>query len=324
MNQADQTPVGLTLPAEILLDIVSYFHNRVLPYEPQALPAPDTHTTRVQVLRSLSQVCQYYRRVFLRLSWEYLEILDAPENSSNPFPNRLLRRMTGIVKTPSVPRCIRTAVVSLKLPSNSNQMHWDVITVFVRLLVAASKLSCLHIVDVSGAQASVLADILASHSFPGITRLAVPCALARSLSAFPNVLSLTVTDKAVADYYAIAFLKASGRYCKRLEEISHLSSTPPAVKCFVKVHPDIEALSFHDDLTPNTFKLLRELKSLKSIQFPHRHSGTLGSVAVCAEVKSCFLRSESGNSTVRVEYPSGDDVGDDAAVTVILDQGNPY
>ncbi|KAK6988591.1 hypothetical protein R3P38DRAFT_3094787 [Favolaschia claudopus] len=316
MNQADQTPVALTLPAEILLDIVSYFHNRALPYEQQSSPAPDT--TRVQILRSLSQVCQYYRRVFLRLSWEYLEILDTPTNSANPLPNRLLRRMTGVLKTPSVPRCIRTAVVSLKLPPNSNQMYWDVITVFVRLLVAASKLSWLHILDVSGAQASVLADILASHSFPGITRLAVPCALARSLAAFPNVHSLTVTDKAVADYYAIAFLKASGRYCKRLEEMWHLSSTLPVVKCLIKAHPDIKALSFNDDLGSNSFDHLRELKSLSCIQFPHRHMGNFGSAVVCAEVKSCFLRLES-DSAVRVEYPSGDDVGDDAAVTVILD-----
>ena len=59
-----------TLPNELLLEIVSHF-----PSDPLTLSAPSTtHIARREALRSLSEVCRNFRRVFRPYLWQRVEV----------------------------------------------------------------------------------------------------------------------------------------------------------------------------------------------------------------------------------------------------------
>ncbi|KAJ7238135.1 hypothetical protein B0H12DRAFT_1137902 [Mycena haematopus] len=237
-----ESPLALHLPPEILLDIAAYFHHPTLPYERRSKTSSDKILLgRSDVLRALSQTCLYFRRVFLSLVCEHMELLDG----GCATVNIQMKRMTGVLKT-SVWRCVRTVVVSL---ISSPQNSWTFPTVFVRFLAATSHLTSLHIVAISEPQASALTELLQGRSFHSVRSLAIPCSLARSLSSFPSIHSLTCVDNLVSDYHCIALLKASSKYCPSLEALVNLAPSLLVIKGLLKSHPLITTLRFRRALT---------------------------------------------------------------------------
>ncbi|KAF8209210.1 hypothetical protein K438DRAFT_2012456 [Mycena galopus ATCC 62051] len=300
-------PVALNVPPEIFLEITAYFHNPIPPYERGSKVSTDNILFgRVKVLRALSQTCLYFRRLFISLAWEHVE-LHHPSDCTTPYlANVLVRRMTGILKTPSVRRCIRTVAVSLIFSSQNN---WNLPTVFVRLLAAASHLTSLDIVGISESQASTLAELLATRSFPSVQTLAIPCSLSRSLSAFPNIHSLCCADNVVSDYYSIALLKASSKHCQSLEALTNFTPSLSVIKCLLKCHPSIKILKFHRVLTSVILSLLGDLQNLYSVQFPYQYRRPDTTLESIRRLEAIFCRSEQ--ESAQIEYsPHVADDGD--------------
>ncbi|KAF7342540.1 hypothetical protein MSAN_02010200 [Mycena sanguinolenta] len=302
-------PVALRVPAEILLEIIAYFHNPNLSYE-RCFTAPSDKILcgRFEVLHALSQTCRYFRRVFLFLAWEYTELVGRDRATANV----LTRRMTGILKTPSVWRWIRTVIVSLVF---SPQDSWTLPTVFVRVLAATSHLTCLRIIAISESHGSALTEVLQTRSFPSVQILAIPSSLARSLSSFPNIHSLSCADNLVSDYHSIALLKASSKHCHSLEALMNLTPSLSVIKCLLKSHPLIKTLGFRHILTSDMLKLLGDLQNLHSLKFPCRYQKNWDNTTITATLEAIFACSLERKS-IQVEYSAAEaDVGD-VVVTV--------
>ncbi|KAJ7147662.1 hypothetical protein C8R43DRAFT_528332 [Mycena crocata] len=226
MEPQDYPPI-LLLPTEILLEILSYHHTTPVPYERWRL-AGDILFGRFAVLRALSQTCRTFRNIFLPLVWENVEAVD-DDRRGRHIPV-LQRRMMGILKTPSLPRCVRTLLVSLTLSAP----NWNFFTVFARFIQATPNLSGLHIVDVSQRHAGALSGALLSQSFPSIRELTIPALLAGSLSAFPNIQLLICADSYAVDYDAIALLKSARQYCPPLKSIVNFTPSLPVIHCEIQ------------------------------------------------------------------------------------------
>ncbi|KAJ7627943.1 hypothetical protein DFH06DRAFT_1304350, partial [Mycena polygramma] len=304
MAQGTPLPVVLSLPTEILLEITAYYYNTILPYElhPKAT-TEKILSGRFHLLHALSRTCRYFRRIFVPLVWEYLEMVD---DASDHHSNVLRRRMTGVLKTPSLPRCVRTLLVSLKV---SSEIPWDLCSIFVRFLVATSHLNSLHIIDISERHAPVLTGLLQGRSFPAVRTLTIPTSLSRALSSFPNIISLTCADNSIADYYSTALLKESRKHCPSLEALVNFMPSLPVVNCLMQQFPRIKTLRFRRVLSSNVLTLLSDLEDLQSLRFPYRyqHRGeTLEKV--CDAAKKIFRQTQQ---PVQVEYLTPEaDIGD--------------
>ncbi|KAJ6465400.1 hypothetical protein C8R45DRAFT_1023036 [Mycena sanguinolenta] len=314
-------PIALRVPAEILLEISAYFHNPSLSYKRCFTPhSGNALFGRLEVLRALSQTCRYFRRVFLSLVWEYTDLVGRDRATAKA----LTKWMTGILKTPSVWRWIRTIVVSLV---STPQDNWTLPTVIVRVLAATSHLTCLHVIAISESHASALAEVLQTQSFPSVQILAIPCSLARSLSSFPNIHSLSCTDNLVSDYHSIALLKASSKHCHSLEALMNLTPSLPVIKCMfgrltivdefhtlsiglLRSHPLIRTLVFRCALTSDILNLLGDLENLHSLEFPHRYQKNRDNTTITAALQAIFCCS-SERKPIQVEYLAAEaDVGD--------------
>ena len=101
----------LSLPVEISKEILDYFPV-IGPYNTVTIEdhlLPKIYLMRIDMLRALSQVCIDYRRVFLPLLWESLNVCfmreDGPE-SNTPFyrfvGDALIRKCDGLLANPNL------------------------------------------------------------------------------------------------------------------------------------------------------------------------------------------------------------------------------
>ncbi|KAJ6528326.1 hypothetical protein DFH09DRAFT_1185892 [Mycena vulgaris] len=237
-------PIILSLPTEILLEILSYFHGTPLPYERYRITHPDPGIlSRFQVLHALYQTCRIFRYIFQEL-----------------------RRMMGILKTPGLPRCVKTLLVSLDISAP----NWNLLTIFVRFIQAAPNLSALHIADISDRHGGVLCERLENCSFPSVRTLAIPSSLSRMLTAFPNLRTLICSESFITDDGATAMLETATKFCPALDGFVNLIPESPVIKCLLTHFPRTKTLSFRHPLDSDTLALLAPLHNLRSLQFPYR------------------------------------------------------
>ncbi|KAJ6512304.1 hypothetical protein DFH09DRAFT_941621 [Mycena vulgaris] len=226
----DKEPPILAVPTEILLEIISYFTTTPIPYERYRL----THSgdeadvlRRFDLVRALSHTCRTFRGILYALVWETVEALPRALDHPIRHISLLKKRMMGILKTPSLPRCVRTVLVSLDLSAP----NWNLLTIFARFLQATPNLSSLHIIVISDRHAGVLCERLESHVFHSVHTLTIPSSLSRTLSSFPNIRSLICAESFVSDYGAKVMLKAASRYCPLVEGLVNFMPSPPIIKC---------------------------------------------------------------------------------------------
>ncbi|KAJ7495460.1 hypothetical protein FB451DRAFT_1478272, partial [Mycena latifolia] len=270
-SAVDSQPVILSVPTEILLEIISYYHNTPIPYERhrRASAASDSEILfgRFDVLRALSQTCRRLRSVFQNLVWNHLEALPAPLERTGRHILLLKKRMTGILKTPSLPRAVRTLLVSLDLSTP----NWNLLTVFARFLQATPNLSALHIIDISDRHAGVLSDRLETQSFPAVTTLTIPSSLARALRAFPNLRTLICAESFVSDYGAKALLTAARTACPALEGLTNFMPSPTVTKFIAGSFPRLRTLRFRHQVHSDVLAFLSPLHHLQSLEFAYQH-----------------------------------------------------
>ncbi|KAJ6560527.1 hypothetical protein DFH09DRAFT_1364726 [Mycena vulgaris] len=263
----EKEPIILSLPTEIWLEILSYFHGTPLPYERYRITHPDPGIlSRFQVLHALYQTCRIFRYIFQELVWEQIEALPSPLDHPGRHVLTFKRRMMGILKTPGLPRCVKTLLVSLDISAP----NWNLLTIFVRFIQAAPNLSALHIVDISDRHGGVLCERLENCSLPSVRTLAIPSSLSRMLTAFPNLRTLICSESFVTDDGAIAMLETATKFCPALDGFVNLIPESPVIKCLLTHFPRTKTLSFRHPLASDTLALLAPLHNLRSLQFPYR------------------------------------------------------
>ncbi|KAJ7495456.1 hypothetical protein FB451DRAFT_1214133 [Mycena latifolia] len=221
-----------------------------------------------EVLRALSQTCRRLRSVFHILAWNHLEALPAPLERTGLHILLLKKRMMGILKTPSLPRGVRSLLVSLDLSTP----NWNLLTVFARFLQATPNLSALHIIDKSDRHAGVLSDRLETQSFPAVTTLTIPSSLARALRAFPNLRVLICAESFVSDYSAKALLTAARTGCLALEGLANFMPSPTSRNVvIVASFPPLQALRFRYPVHSHVLAFLSPLHHLQCLEFAYRH-----------------------------------------------------
>jgi hypothetical protein len=98
----------LSLPVELTSEILDYFpkigpHTTVHALNPIV---PKSYLVRIDVLRALSQVCIHYRRVFLPLLWESLNICFAlrgdTSKSTKFYGDTIVRKCDGLSANPNL------------------------------------------------------------------------------------------------------------------------------------------------------------------------------------------------------------------------------
>jgi hypothetical protein len=84
-------PVNVTglpgLPTELLMEIVSHFPMAPIPSFSET-PEDSSYLERRKVIGTLSQMCSKFRRVFLPLYWERIEVVSVPESKEIPLGYR--------------------------------------------------------------------------------------------------------------------------------------------------------------------------------------------------------------------------------------------
>jgi hypothetical protein len=97
----------LSLPVELSTEILDYFPV-IGPYNAvnESRLLPQIYALRIDMLRALSQVCIDYRRVFLPLLWESLNICFMREDNLDTFykylGEALLRKCDGLLANPNL------------------------------------------------------------------------------------------------------------------------------------------------------------------------------------------------------------------------------
>ncbi|KAJ7495473.1 hypothetical protein FB451DRAFT_1214187 [Mycena latifolia] len=252
-SAADSQPVILSVPTEILLEIISYYHNTPIPYERhRRAAASDSEILygQFEVLRAFSQTCH-------RLRSNHLEALPAPLERTGLHILLLKKHMAGILKTP--PWSPVSPAVSGSLAISPG------------FLQATPNLSALHIIDISDRHAGVLSDRLETLSFPAVTTLTNPSSLARALRAFPNLRTLICAESFVSDYGAKALLTAARTACPALEGLTNFMPSPTVTKFIAWSFPRLQTLRFRHQVHSDVLAFLSPLHHLQCLEFAYQH-----------------------------------------------------
>ncbi|KAJ6612384.1 hypothetical protein B0H10DRAFT_2437021 [Mycena sp. CBHHK59/15] len=282
---SDPSPGPPPLPTELLLEIISYYYH---------CAQGDTLIGRFEVLRALSQTCSSWRNIFLPLTWEHIE-------ATGPRMKLLERRMTGILKTPSLTRYVRTLVVSLQ---TSSLDRWNLMTTFIRFLLCTPHLHTLRILAMSPEHSGIFSTACEPHKFPAVQTLALPASLSRMLKCFPNARSLACAEP-ISTFGSMTMLKAASKALLSVESLQNFVPTRQVIEYIAQNFPNIQSLVFghigKEHLSP-----LKCLKDLRSIEFRHHiYEGNLENL-VDAVKKVLQSSPEYEQSNLRVQYRSTD------------------
>jgi hypothetical protein len=109
----------LCLPVELTTEVLDYFptigfYTTVL-HNPSDAVLPKFYLVRIDILRALSQVCIDYRRVFLPLLWDSLNLCFAMRTTNPKWPNgydkhageAIVRNCDGLLANPNLASYIR-------------------------------------------------------------------------------------------------------------------------------------------------------------------------------------------------------------------------
>ncbi|KAF7346837.1 hypothetical protein MSAN_01822900 [Mycena sanguinolenta] len=273
------------LPAEILMEIVSYYpqlihgvptgdrfmRDKPLQAEPsnfRALEGVDESFVGNQTLRYLSQTSRRMRDIFLPMLWARFHACftryNWPRRKIKTRAKMLERRMKGIQKTPYILPYIRTLTITLQECSMGN---WQPMAEFIRVLDLLPNLKDLTILRVPSEMVAVLSTSCRGKVFPSVSQLALDNSLAPIMPCFPNIQTLTFIWPACIDV-----LVAVKDYCQSIHTINNFLLSPEVVKCLRDVIPNVKQISLwsYHGLSQDKLCLLESMEALSELRIHHR------------------------------------------------------
>ncbi|KAJ7144418.1 hypothetical protein C8R44DRAFT_144284 [Mycena epipterygia] len=234
LSDNSPTPHSLLgLPTELLLEIISYYHDPFTFFSPlvDQKHAAQEREVRVQILRSLSQTCSALRSIFLPSLWERLHA------SGASFEERYTE---SALKTLIFPY-IKSVHISMRAWSSKQ------IVLFVQLLRALPNLSGLQIYHAPSGRRilRIMSYGFQDAVFPGVTALCVPEYLSIIFPSFPNVTALACPSI----YAKNSILPPAKQYFPRLEALGGLRLSKELIEEVLGDFPTLRSISISSTIS---------------------------------------------------------------------------
>ena len=272
------------LPADILLEILSYFHSIPITHFPidssthLHLPV-DTALERQDILRDLSQTCRTWRTFFLPLLWENVEMAGI-RTGAGPWQkqchNALVATCKGLAANPNLAQHVR----GFRFVLSSQNVAVD-LEALVKGIQACPNLRtlCLWFASASTVK-TIRAAGLDKHTFVSVEKIVGPDPVSLFLPCCPNVKEI------IGPTNATPLVKAMQTRCKSVEVLANFSAGTAILKSeFTSSSASLNSHYLNSDL-----ELVKLAPCLREIRF-HSSPGHEG-CEVLGKFKHLRVRTE--------------------------------
>lgn len=236
-----QQAVALQLPPELLLEIISHFQFLPIPYKDGNQHSyekilPEVYLERTDILRALSQTCQYWRQMFLPMQWQCLDVVSSHSSSGawyKTLGESLIRKSQLVcempelasyvryvlfnratVPTPRAEALLRRTCRSVSVCLSRYSMR-RVLPALVSMIEHLPNLETLQIIRTHHHMVTPLKEAFQGHVFPQIQSLSLPSYAHHILRCCPNVIKVSCTDYNDGSRLVSAIKKE----CKNVQEV---------------------------------------------------------------------------------------------------------
>ncbi|KAF6741374.1 hypothetical protein DFP72DRAFT_945011 [Ephemerocybe angulata] len=219
-NRAETVPATSDLPAELLLEVASNFEvvvpfDRVTHRDYDAwFHIDEVALERQDALRAMSQVSQRWRKLFLPLLWENVEIAACRKGKGQWHEQcsmGLIKKGNGLAENPELAQYVQNIRVAISKASIS-----EALAALSKALAACTNLKTVNMHYVHDNTAGAFKEAFKpEQTFPSIENLLIPTQAHSLLRACPNAKRVTRT-RGFGDQFVTAILKAP---CKKLEMV---------------------------------------------------------------------------------------------------------
>ncbi|KAF5339563.1 hypothetical protein D9611_011486 [Ephemerocybe angulata] len=221
-TEAETVPATSDLPAELLLEVASNFEvlvpfDRVTHRDYDAwFHIDEVALERQDALRAMSQVSQRWRKLFLPLLWENVEIAACRKGKGQWHEQcsmGLIKKGNGLAENPELAQYVQNIRVAISKASIS-----EALAALSKALAACTNLKTVNMHYVHDNTAGAFKEAFkpdSEQTFPSIENLLIPTQAHSLLRACPNAKRVTRT-RGFGDQFVTAILKAP---CKKLEMV---------------------------------------------------------------------------------------------------------
>ncbi|KIM47668.1 hypothetical protein M413DRAFT_62699 [Hebeloma cylindrosporum] len=255
----------LLLPSELHSEILDNF----LPVVSQTRVFHDTpvlqkiYLERTDLLRALSQVCVSYRRHFLPLLWQILNLGCGARSDEykdqrlfyKHVGDALIRKCNGLSQNSELSSFIRTVNIVF-----TRYQSATLIPTFSAFLQSLPHLHTLHVLHAHTQMTTALKNGFENVTLPNIKTLIIPGYCHEILKRCPRATTVwCIRDDGSKLVGVIA------KHCKEVEEMRGFSSHETLLKRIIKAAPKLRIFEVSEGATKDEIKHLSSCKNLQTL-----------------------------------------------------------
>ncbi|EAU92311.1 hypothetical protein CC1G_00530 [Coprinopsis cinerea okayama7 len=256
------------LPDELISEVLSYYPevgpltsavDGTARYQAREPILPVSYLVRPDTLRALSQTCVAYRRLFLPILWERLEVCVEARGKEQFFRHAgesLTRKCNGLLENPDLLDMVR--YVNVILTRYKSDM---VLPTFTKCLKAMPNVHTIHVLHAHTQMTSHIKAGFEGVSLPTIRTLIIPGYCHELLKTCPEVRSVQcIRDDGSK---LITVIK---RDCPKVEEVRGFGLDASLTKRLVKAAPNLRTVEvYYNRDSSDIDGMITELKKLKHL-----------------------------------------------------------
>lgn len=248
---------------ELTTEILSYFpaidaHTGIRHGEDDPV-LPVVYLQRPDILRALSQTCAAYRRVFLPLAWENLDVCVGPRVKSAFFKHAgetLERKSNGLLENKDLAKYV--GVANLVLTRYQTNVVLPPLTACLQSL---PNLHTIHVLHAHTQMTTAIKDAFEGIVLPHVRTVIVPGYGHELLKCCPGVRSVRCIRDDGSKLVTVIV-----KHCKHVEEMRGFYIDEKMMKRIVKAAPNLTTIELRWGTGDATIKMLSGLKKLTTIE----------------------------------------------------------
>ncbi|KAH7345412.1 hypothetical protein B0J17DRAFT_608601 [Rhizoctonia solani] len=296
----------LTFPPELVYMIFSYYAEiRIEDILVNPIFLPGHFLDRFKVLRSLSQLCQLSRKIYLPLLYERLQICITTKPAwYREHGNNLIRKCNGLLKSQHLWPYIRTITVCFTRFETNR-----VLPLFVQLLKALPNVRTLEVPHAHGWMTSIFKRHFEGNIFPTIQKVVMPTCAHEILRCCPGIRDVTCNEGDGGTLVS-AVVSTGG---SNLEAMSAIVTGPVHMKRLLKANPPLKRvrLAFGMKNPENLIQSFSKFPTLRTIEIESANGDVDDIVKVasdtlraCAEYPVGGSKKEQSRKEAAITHPS--------------------